>query len=56
MVSKALELGAQVTTVFVTTDSELQNRVRETGARCHFVSNPDVLVSGLDLLAKGYES
>ncbi|NBC29248.1 MAG: trehalose 6-phosphate synthase [Spirochaetes bacterium] len=56
MVSRALELGAQVTTVFVTSDSDLQNRVRETGARCHFVSNPDVLVSGLDLLAKGYES
>ena len=56
MVSRALDLGAQVTTVFVTSDSELQKRVQKTGARCHFVSNPDVLVSGLDLLAKGYES
>lgn len=55
MVRKALELGAQVTTVFVTTDTELQSAVRETGAKAHFVSTPDVLVSGLDLVTKGDE-
>ncbi|MFW5729873.1 MAG: trehalose 6-phosphate synthase [Spirochaetota bacterium] len=55
MVRKSLELGAQVTTLFVTTDTELQSAVRETGAKAHFVSTPDVLVSGLDLVTKGDE-
>lgn len=49
MVEKALELGASVTTLFVTSDEELRRAVRATGARSHFVSNPDVLVAGLNL-------
>lgn len=56
MVSRAMEMGARVTTVFVTSDRDLQQQVQETGARAHFVSTPDVLVTGLDLLAKGYNA
>jgi hypothetical protein len=55
MVRRAVEAGAEVSTVFVTSDSELQHAVRETGARAHFASTPDVLVAALDLAAKGDE-
>jgi hypothetical protein len=56
MVSKALELGASVTTIFVTSDEELRRGVRKTGARSHFVSTPDVLVAGLNLASGEIEA
>ncbi len=56
MVQRAIASGAQVSTVFVTTDSDLQKAVRETGADAHFVSTPDVLVAGLDLVTQGDEA
>ena len=52
MVGKATELGAQVTALFVTTDEGLRREVRDSSHRSHFVSNPDVLVTGLDLASK----
>ena len=48
MVEAALSLGGEVSTVFATSDKDLRRRVRETGARCEFVSTPDVLVAALD--------
>ncbi|TVR89164.1 MAG: trehalose 6-phosphate synthase [Spirochaetaceae bacterium] len=48
MVEAALSLGGEVSTVFVTSDKDLRRRVYETGARCEFVSTPDVLVAALD--------
>lgn len=48
MVEAALSLGGEVSTVFVTGDKDLRRRVYETGARCEFVSTPDVLVAALD--------
>ncbi len=53
MVEAAVALGADVSAVFVTSDKDLRGRVYETGARCEFVSTPDVLVAGLDRSASG---
>lgn len=56
MVQKAIELGAKVTALFVTTDEGLRRGVRATGARSHFVSTPDVLVAGLNLASGEIEA
>jgi len=48
IVEAAVALGGEVSAVFVTGDKDLRRRVHETGARCEFVSSPDVLVAGLD--------
>ncbi|MFN2311240.1 MAG: trehalose 6-phosphate synthase [Spirochaetia bacterium] len=53
MVETAMSLGGEVSTVFVTNDKDLRRRVYETGARCEFVSSPDVLVTGLDRSVSG---
>ncbi|MFW6329780.1 MAG: trehalose 6-phosphate synthase [Alkalispirochaetaceae bacterium] len=52
MVEKAVELGAEVTSVFVTGDPQLRKAVGGTGARAVFVSEPDTLVGALNLLGQ----
>ncbi len=49
MVERAAELGAKVTAVFVTSDEKLRRSVKGAAERSFFVSNPDVLVAGLNL-------
>jgi hypothetical protein len=49
MVEAAVELAGyeNVTTLFVTEDDDLRDRVRATGADCAFVTAPDILVAAL---------
>lgn len=53
MVEAAMAMGGDVSAVFVTSDTDLRQNVYDTGARCEFVSTPDVLVAGLDRVASG---
>jgi hypothetical protein len=52
MVRRCLELGGSPKVIFVTTDTELIEAVRATGADAHFVSTPDVLVAALGMLGE----
>ncbi|MFP4508555.1 MAG: hypothetical protein ACLFNQ_00350 [Spirochaetaceae bacterium] len=53
MLEAARDMGGEVTAVFVTGDKDLRKMVYDTGARCEFVSTPDVLVAGLDRVSSG---
>jgi hypothetical protein len=52
MVTAASEKSPDPWTVFVTRDRELQEAVRRTSERVHFVSEPDVLVCCLNQLGR----
>ena len=54
MLTAAKELGAQVSCIFVTTDSDLQKEVRQSCEDALIVSSPDVLVSLLYHYAKNF--
>ncbi len=56
LISAAQELGAKVTTVFVTEDEELKKRVKDVCSNAFFVSSPDVLIYMLFKYSKNQNS
>ena len=53
MVQRAAALGASVTALFVTSDETLRREVSSAAKRSHFVSTPDILVTGLNQVSGG---
>jgi len=56
LISAAQELGAKVTTVFVTEDEELKKRVKNLCNNAFFVSSPDILIYILFKYSKNQNS
>jgi len=56
LVSAAQELGAKVTTVFVTEDEKLKKRVKNLCNNAFFVSSPDILIYMLFKYSKNQNS